>query len=59
MPALQQPAPRGGFSMEMELHNFTWAIVIQKDNAKIGSSRSASFQLPGCLTSELLQVCLL
>ncbi len=56
MPSLQDPAPPGGFYLTHELHNFTWAIIIQHGNPKVGSSRSASFQLPGCLSEKVYQV---
>jgi non-canonical (house-cleaning) NTP pyrophosphatase len=39
--------------MKMELHNFAWAIVLQNGNQKVGAVRSASFQLPECLTEKL------
>ena len=56
MPSLQDPAPPGGFYLTHELHNFTWAIIIQHGNPKVGASRSASFQLPHCLSEKVYQV---
>jgi non-canonical (house-cleaning) NTP pyrophosphatase len=47
------PAP---FTLKMELHNFAWAIVLQNGNQKVGAVRSASFQLPECLTENLNKV---
>jgi hypothetical protein len=57
MPALEEPAPKGNFYLQNELHNFTWVVVLQDGSSKVGASRSASFQLPGCLHEGLLQVC--
>ena len=57
MPALEDPAPKGNFYLQNELHNFTWVVVLRDGSSKVGASRSASFQLPECLHEGLLQVC--
>ena len=44
------------FYLQSELQNFTWVIILQDGNSKVGASRSASFQLPQCLSENLLQV---
>ena len=59
MPALEDPAPKGNFYLQNELHNFTWVVVLRDGSSKVGASRSASFQLPECLHEGLLQVCYL
>ena len=46
------------FYLQSELQNFTWVVVLQDGNSKVGASRSASFQLPARLSGFLLQVCL-
>jgi hypothetical protein len=44
------------FYLQSELQNFTWVVVLQDGNSKVGASRSASYQLPGRLSEKLLQV---
>lgn len=44
------------FYLRSELHNFTWVVILKDGSSKVGTSRSASFQLPGCLEERLLMV---